>query len=163
MRVVEPLSLAALVGLIVFAFWEGRSLLPSALSSPSATATSVPKTSESKTSAAAAQRSSGSQKAARRSSSAPSNRVSAEVSESDQIPTGQTTVVVPATETPGQGSFTPGTTRSQIREQFGEPTLKVVKREGPLAERYFYQTDQTHYVVVTLTDGHVTSAQTIAR
>lgn len=75
-----------------------------------------------------------------------------------------TVVVVPLPAPPNESNFRAGITRSQLREQFGDPALDVVaRRDGRLIERFYYNADQGHFVVATLNDGRVVSAERIAR
>jgi hypothetical protein len=168
MRGIEALILAALVGLVAFGIWEGRGWLPSlATNQTTATAFSPSKANtleEHLGSTTSKKSGSGSSKSGGRNSAKQVNLLDesslASVSESGN----PIVFVVPPPPVPSQGSFSTGASRSQLRDQYGEPSLNVVARhEGHLVERYYYGADQTHFVVVTLRDGSVVFAETIAR
>jgi hypothetical protein len=168
MRGIEALILAALVGLVAFGIWEGRGWLPS-LATHQTTATAIPPF---KANALEEHPSSATSKKSRAGSSKSGDRYSAnqvgslsESSLASESELGKPIVfVVPPPPVPSQGSFATGASRSQLRDQYGEPSLNVVARqEGHLVERYYYGADQTHFVVVTLRDGSVVFAETIAR
>ncbi len=55
-----------------------------------------------------------------------------------------------------------GTTRSELRERYGVPTLAVSSvRDGALVELYYYvQPDRVKLVIATLREGKLVSAQT---
>jgi hypothetical protein len=168
MRGIEALILAALVGLVAFGIWEGRGWLPSLATHQTAAAAIPPF----KANNLEDHVNGGTSKKSRSGSSKSGDRYSAkqvgtsdEASLASQSESGKPIVfVVPPPPVPSQGSFAPGASRSQLRDQYGEPSLNVVARqEGHLVERYYYGADQTHFVVVTLRDGSVVFAETIAR
>ena len=73
-------------------------------------------------------------------------------------------IYVPSPAVPNQSNCAPGATRSQLREQYGEPALSVVSRRGGrLVEQYYYNADLSHSVVATLHDGTVVFAETVDR
>jgi hypothetical protein len=168
MRGIEALILAALVGLVAFGIWEGRGWVPS-LAPHQTTATAIP---PSKGNTLEEHPGSATDKKSRAGSSKSGGRYSAkqvssldESSLASESESGKPIVfVVPPPPVPSQGSFATGDSRSRLRDQYGEPSLNVVARqEGHLVERYYYGADQTHFVVVTLRDGSVVFAETIAR
>jgi hypothetical protein len=168
MRGVEPLSIAGLIGLIVFAVWEGREWLPGLTSPPPATAVSAlnqSATKEPERPVTSKRSSPGARSTARREShdviasnvsfSADSAILTASLSD-------QLNVSISARPVPDRNRISPGTTESQLKERYGEPALKVEKREGQLVEQYYYNSDEAHYVVVSLADGRVVSASLVA-
>lgn len=76
-----------------------------------------------------------------------------------------TVVVVPLPSIPDSRDLRVGSTRTQIRDKYGEPSLNVAARQnGKLIERYYYLNgDQTRVTVATLQDGTLVSAQTVSR
>ena len=160
MRGVEPLSIAALIGLIAFAIWEGRAWMPASDShQPVAAVSPLSRNAlEDRTPAADKRSSSGARRMARRDSA----DAAALPNVFSPVSSYQMVVSVPPPTLPERSSITAGTTATQLRDQYGEPALKVEKREGQLVEQYYYDSDQTHYVVVTLADGRVVSSALVA-
>jgi hypothetical protein len=158
MRGLETLTLASLVGLVGVGIWQGGKWLPALVSHEATAAISplnrnVPKElhhSASKTSR------SGNPKT--------DNRRASNTAASPTQSGAPIVIYVPPPAVPNQSNCAPGATRSQLREQYGEPALSVVsRRDGRLVEQYYYNADQTHFVVATLHDGTVAFAETIDR
>jgi hypothetical protein len=76
-----------------------------------------------------------------------------------------TVVVVPLPGMPKAGSIKAGTSRTELRARYGDPTLDVAaRRDGRLVERFYYLSeDQSQVTVATLQDGAVTHAETVSR
>jgi hypothetical protein len=74
-----------------------------------------------------------------------------------------TTIVVPLPPVPTARNIAVGTTRQQLRVQYGDPTLAAAATEnGLLFEKYYYATpDRSRITVATLYDGRVIYASNI--
>lgn len=149
-------GLAALLGLGV---WQGRNWLPTLL--PNAgpahvTATAGPQTKVNSKPKTKSHRSSSG--AAVNAKFAAVNRLAAEAG-------GSTVVLVPLPAMPTSRNIKTGTSRTDLRTRYGDPTLNVSsRRDGRLIERYYYLSDdQTILTVATLQDGSVTSTETASR
>ena len=158
MRGIETLTLASLVGLVGVGIWQAGKWLPAQVSHEATAAVSplnrnVPEKlhhSASKTSR------SGNPKTDDRRGS---NAAASPAESGNHI-----VVRVPLPAVPNQSDCAPGTTRSQLREQYGEPALSVMSRRGGrLVEQYYYNADLSHFVVATLHDGTVVFAETVDR
>jgi hypothetical protein len=158
MRGIETLTLAALVGLVGIGIWQGHKWFPDLTlhKGTAAVSSSDRKALEDLHSHSAAKTSrSGNHKAG--------DRRSLDAAGLPLEPSNSIVVIVPSPTPPNQNSFPPGATRSQLREEYGEPALDVVaRRDGRLIERYYYSADQTHFVVATLHDGSVVSSETVS-
>lgn len=77
-------------------------------------------------------------------------------------PGSTTAIVKPQLPIPDSEKMEIGSTRSEIRERYGVPTLSVSSvRDGSLVEHYYYvKPDRTNLVVATLREGRLVSAQT---
>jgi hypothetical protein len=66
---------------------------------------------------------------------------------------------------PNANNIKAGTTRTELRARYGNPTLDVTaRRDGRLVERYYYLSeDQSQLTVATLQDGAVTQTETVSR
>ena len=69
------------------------------------------------------------------------------------------------TRFPNAPELVAGTTRTELRNKYGAPLLKVAtQRDGTLVEQYYYSTsDHTHFTVATLHNGTVVGAESVSR
>lgn len=156
MRAVKVLMVASVVGLIALGVLYGRRFIPNlpayaarlgTSTSPSANVQPDLPDHPKATRAAKRHRSSG------------HGNVVASMEE--PILTGTTVVVVPVPAPLHPDNHTLGLSRSELREQYGAPTLRfAATNDGGLLERYYYR-DSGHeqMVVATLRDGRVVSVQ----
>jgi hypothetical protein len=75
------------------------------------------------------------------------------------------TVLVPSAHYPTPEELKIGSTGTDIRSQFGEPSARVAGvRDGFLLERYYYlNSDRTRVTIATLRNGLLVSAQSQSR
>jgi len=75
------------------------------------------------------------------------------------------TVMVPSAHYPKPEELTLGSTGTDIRSQFGEPSARIAGvRDGVLIERYYYMNgDRTLLTVATLKNGVLVGAQSQLR
>lgn len=159
MRGIESLMLAGLVGLLGVGVWQGRHWLPNLL--PSATQSSVAPGIGSK-------KESEGKLAAKKLARTPAKSRKPAVTAAGMlpgVPSTTTTVVVPLPSIPTAGSIKAGTSRTELRARYGDPSLDISARQnGRLVERFYYlSSDETQLTVATLQDGNVTSAETVSR
>ena len=80
----------------------------------------------------------------------------------------ESATVVPVewhTRFPNAPELVAGTTRTELRNKYGAPLLKVAtQRDGTLIEQYYYSTsDRTYFTVATLHNGTVVGAESVSR
>jgi hypothetical protein len=75
------------------------------------------------------------------------------------------TVLVPSSHYPGADDLKLGSTGTEIRSEFGEPSARVSGvRDGYLLERYYYMNNErTRVTIATLKNGVLIGAQTQVR
>lgn len=159
MRGLESLMLAGLAALLGLGVWQGRNWLPNLL--PNAGSAPV-------TASPGAQKKIDSKPKAKKHRLVSGAAVNAKFAAVDRLaagPGGSTVVLVPLPSMPTSRNIKAGTSRTDLRARYGDPTLNVSsRREGRLIERYYYLSDdQTILTVATLQDGTVTSAETVSR
>ena len=156
MRGIEGLVIALVLGLLGVAVWQSQRWVPRWTATvPSADVAPATKTANALTKGSKRPAGKLDRLAGRNPSSA-----------FDTLATADTTVVVvPLPSIPESSDLQVGTTRMQIRDRYGEPSLNVAaRRNGRLIERYYYLNgDQTRVTVATLQDGTLVSAQTVSR
>ena len=159
MRGVESLMLAGLVGLLGLGIWQGRhwlpNLLPSVTHSPVTASANSPKKADAELMVKKLAHFSGKRK-----------KVDiAAAGHFPQEPGVMTTVLVPLPSIPTAANIKAGTTRTELRARYGDPTLNIsARKDGRLVERFYYlSSDETQLTVATLQNGNVTSAETISR
>jgi hypothetical protein len=159
MRGLESLMLAALVALLGLGIWQGRNWLPGLLhhttTAPLSSANKPAKELHPKVTVKKGRFAHG--KSAKPEFAA----VDRLIAEQDSA----TVVVVPLPGMPKAGNIKAGTSRTELRARYGEPTLDVAaRRDGRLVERFYYLSeDQSQVTVATLKDGAVTHAETVSR
>jgi hypothetical protein len=159
MRGMESLMLAALVALLGLGIWQGRNWLPQAIrqtiSPPLSSATLPSKDDHPKVTVKKSRLTHG------KSAKPEFSTMERLISEQDS----PTVVVVPLPAMPNANNIKAGTTRTELRARYGNPTLDVTaRRDGRLVERYYYLSeDQSQLTVATLQDGAVTQTETVSR
>ena len=159
MRGVESLMLAGLVGLLGLGVWQGRHWLPNLLptGTPSLSAPGVN-----------AKAPAGVKSSTKIPAHLPRKLAKLDAATMDRLlaeSSSTTTVVVPIPSLPGPASIKAGTTRTELRARYGDPTLDIsARKNGQLVERFYYlSSDETQLTVATLLDGNVASIETVSR
>jgi hypothetical protein len=158
MRGIETITLAALVGLVAVGVWQGGKWFPALVSRPgTAPVSSLDRNVKKELPGHPV--STTSQSGNPKTGDQGSLNTAGPTSEPGTI-----VMFVPTSKFVPAGNLAPGVMRSQLREQYGEPALSVVSRqEGRLVEQYYYNADQTHFVIATLHDGTVVHTETRTR
>jgi hypothetical protein len=95
------------------------------------------------------------------------SKASGTVSTDDAFPDEPSTltVLVPSAHYPTPEELKIGSTGSDIRSEFGEPSARIAGvRDGVLLERYYYlNSDRTRVTVATMKNGLLVSAQSQLR
>jgi hypothetical protein len=160
MRGLETFMVAGLIGLVGVAVWQGRHWFPAL--TPSGASSMV-----SPVSAALAKNAKdhkGLSKLAKNSERRSTFR-DAHSGNVAALDGGISEVIVPLPGFPTSKTLAVGTTRSELRERYGVPTLDVSSsRDGSLVERYYYvNPNDAHLTVATLHNGKLVSAETVQR
>ena len=159
MRGLESLMLAALVALLGLGIWQGRNWFPGLLHrTTAAPLSSTAKPAQEVHPKVTVKKSRLVHGKSAKPEFAAIDRLIAEQNSS-------TVVVVPLPGMPKAGSIKAGTSRTELRARYGDPTLDVAaRRDGRLIERFYYLSeDQSQLTVATLQDGAVTHAETVSR
>jgi hypothetical protein len=166
MRSLETLMMAGIIGLVAVAIWQGRHWFPGQISSPgSAVAVAVQPASKGDPKALhlSPAKNSGRHSAARKND--PDRPGLPLVSPATDLSSPLTMVIGSSLGDPDSVKLPVGTTRSELRERFGTPTLDIQSpREGSLIERYYYvNQDHANMTVATLENGRLIATATVAR
>ena len=166
MKGMESVLLAAVVGLLGLGAWQARNWIPSLRSAASSLTSAVTKSPAGKTPAPTAS------KPAAEAAKTKKARVGrlpggSSLTVSDLSKADNATVVPVEWHTrfPNAPDLVAGTTRTELRNKYGAPLLKVAtQRDGTLIEQYYYSTgDHTHFTVATLHNGTVVGAESVSR
>lgn len=165
MKGMESVLLAAIVGLLGLGAWRAQSWLPSLRSAASSLTSAVTKSPAGKTPASTNGKAGEAAKAKRPHPGRSSADTSLKVAD---FPKPENATVVPVewhTRFPNAPELVAGTTRTELRNKYGAPLLKVAtQRDGTLIEQYYYSTaDRTHFTVATLHNGTVVGAESVSR
>jgi len=166
MKGMESVLLAAVVGLLGLGAWQARNWFPSLRSAASSLTAAVTKSSAGKTPALTAGKPAAEAAKAKRPHPGRSSAGSS-LKAPDLTQPGNATVVPVEWHTsfPNAPDLVAGTTRTELRNKYGAPLLKVAtQRDGTLVEQYYYSTgDHTHFTVATLHNGTVVGAESVSR
>ena len=165
MKGMESVLLAAVVGLFGLGAWQARNWFPNLRSAASSLTAAVTKSPAAKTPASTNTKQAETAKAKRPHPGRSSPSSSLKVADSSKP---ENATVVPVewhTRFPNAPELVAGTTRTELRNKYGAPLLKVAtQRDGTLIEQYYYSTgDRTHFTVATLHNGTVVGAESVSR
>ena len=165
MKGMESVLLAAVVGLLGLGAWQARNWFPSLRSAAISLTSAVTKSSTGKTAASTNGKPAEAAKAKRSHLNRSSGGSSVSVAD---LTKAENATVVPVewhARFPSAPELAAGTTRTELRNKYGAPLLKVAtQRDGTLIEQYYYSTsDHTHFTVATLHNGTVVGAESVSR
>jgi hypothetical protein len=158
MRGLETFMVAGLIGLVGVAVWQGRHWFPAL--TPSGASSMVSPVPVALAKDLKSLHSKLAKNSERRSTLRDAHSGNVAV-----LDGGISEVVVPLPGFPTSKTLAVGTTRSELRERYGVPTLNVLSsRDGSLVERYYYvNPNDAHLTVATLHNGKLVSAETVQR
>ncbi|HEY6991288.1 MAG TPA: hypothetical protein VH369_23020 [Bryobacteraceae bacterium] len=166
MKGMESVLLAAIVSLLGLGVWRAQSWLPNLRSAASSLTSAVTKSAAGKTPAAMAGKPAAD--AAKTKKAHVGRLPEASSLNAPDLSNPENATVVPVewhTRFPNAPELVAGTTRTELRNKYGAPLLKVAtQRDGTLIEQYYYSTsDHTHFTVATLHNGTVVGAESVSR